>query len=123
MSTKRRIRFKRPKIQQWQRSYFYTINEVQYSTVQYSTDQYLVCQGAQGRGRLCPGGGVLRQAEVLGHQGGPEASLVVVTAGDVREDPGAWIVGVDRPTSSCCRAHDVGQQLRLQAQPEGEIFL
>ena len=40
----------------------------------------LVSQRAKRSGRLGPGGGILSQSQVFGHQGGPEASFVVITA-------------------------------------------
>ena len=75
-------------------------------------------EGAKGGGRLSPGGRVLSQTEVLGHQSCPEASFVLVTGGNVGENTRAGIVSVDRPATARSGAHDVGQQLRLQTQPD-----
>ena len=71
-----------------------------------------------GGGRLSPGGRVLSQTEVLGHQSCPEASFVLVTGGNVGENTRAWIVSVDRPAAPSGGTHDICQQLGLQTQPD-----
>ena len=75
-------------------------------------------EGSQGCGRLSSRGRILSQPEVFGHQSSAEASLVLITGGNVGENTRARIVSVDRPATASGGTHDVGQQLRLQTQPD-----
>ena len=78
----------------------------------------LVGQGAEGRGALGPGGRVLAQSEVLDHEGGAEAALVVVGGGHVGHDAGDGVVRVHGPAPARGRAQDGGHKLGVKAKTE-----
>ena len=75
-------------------------------------------EGSQGCGRLSSRGRILSQPEVFGHQSSAEASLVLITGGNVGENTRARIVSVHRPAAPSGGTHDICQQLGLQTQPD-----
>ena len=83
----------------------------------------LVRQRSQGRGALGPRGGVLAEAEVLDHERGAEAALVVVGGGHVGHDTGDGVVGVDGPAAARRGAEDGGEELRVEAQADGKLII
>lgn len=68
----------------------------------------LVGERAERRGALRSRGRVLAEAEVLDHERGAEAALVVVGGGHVVHDAGDGVVGVHRPAAARRRAQDRG---------------
>ena len=71
---------------------------------------------AQGSRALRTRGRVLAEPEVLDHERGAEAALVVVGGGHVGHDPGDRVVGVDGPATAGRGAEDRGEELRVQTE-------
>ena len=71
----------------------------------------LVGERAQGGRALRTRGRVLAEPEILDHERGAEAALVVVGGGHVGHDAGDGVVGVDGPAAARRGAEDGGEEL------------